>query len=74
MAPRFGDLKRYCEKNGWSLVRDTDHWYYEKVLASGEVLRTRVSHAVSKEIPGHLWRKILSKQLKVTEDEFRRSL
>jgi hypothetical protein len=74
MPPTFGDLKRYCEKNGWRLVRDTDHWYYEKVLPSGEVLRTRVSHAIRKEIPSNLWKKILKHQLKIAEEEFWRSL
>lgn len=73
MPPTFGQLKRYCDKNGWTLIRNTDHWYYEKVLSSGEVLRTRVSHAVGKEIPGHLWKRVL-KQLRVTEDEFRKGL
>ncbi|MEW6446671.1 MAG: hypothetical protein AB1426_01055 [Bacillota bacterium] len=73
MPPTFGQLKRYCDKNGWVMVRNTDYWYYEKVLPTGEVLRTRVSHAIAKEIPGHLWKKIL-KQLRVTEEDFCKSL
>ncbi|TYP52491.1 hypothetical protein LZ11_01658 [Thermosediminibacter litoriperuensis] len=52
MPPKFRDLKMYCEKNGWVMVKNTDHWYYEKVLSDGSVLRTRVSHALHKEIPG----------------------
>ncbi|AGL00390.1 hypothetical protein [Desulfoscipio gibsoniae] len=74
MPPKFGHLKKYCDKTGWILIRDIDHWYYEKVLANGDVLRTRVSHAVSKEIPGNLWKKILRHQLKITEEEFWKSL
>jgi len=74
MPPKFGDLKRYCEKNGWILVHNTDHWYYEKVLADGTLLRTRVSHAVNKEIPRQLWQRILKKQLRITEQEFWKSL
>ncbi|NLI11530.1 hypothetical protein Pmgp_02957 [Pelotomaculum propionicicum] len=70
MPPKFGDLKRYCEKNGWIMIRDTDHWYYEKALSSGEILRTRVSHSVCKEIPANLWRKILKHQLQITKEEF----
>lgn len=70
MPPKFGDLKKYCDKNGWTMIRDTDHWYYEKVLSNGEILRTRVSHSVSREIPANLWRKILKHQLKLTEEEF----
>lgn len=74
MPPKFGDLKRYCEKNGWILVHNKDHWYYEKVLADGSLLRTRVSHAVNKEIPRQLWQRILKKQLRITEQEFWKSL
>lgn len=74
MPPSFDQLKRYCEKNGWYMIRNTDHWYYEKVLTTGEVLRTRVSHATAKEIPANLWRKILKYQLIITEEEFWKSL
>lgn len=70
MPPKFGDLKKYCERNGWVLVRNTDHWYFEKVLSNGVLLRTKVSHAIHKEIPGNLWKKIVRHQLKITEAEF----
>lgn len=74
MPPKFGDLKRDCEKNGWVLIRSTDHWYYEKALDDGTVLRTKVSRAVHKEIPKQLGQRILKKQLKITEKEFWGSL
>lgn len=74
MPPRFRELKAYCEKNGWALIRKTDHYYYEKVLPDGRVLRTRVSMALHKEIPRQLWQRILSRQLQVTEEEFYRGL
>lgn len=74
MPPKFGDLKRYCDKNGWVLIRDTDHWYYEKVLADGALLQTKISHAIHKEIPYGLWKKILKHQLKITEKEFMKGL
>lgn len=70
MPPKFGDLKRYCEKTGWVLIRDTDHWYYEKTMADGRLLRTKVSPAVNKEIPSGLWYKILKKQLQISEEAF----
>lgn len=70
MPPKFGDLKRYCDNNGWVLIRNTDHWYFEKVLANGNVLQTRVSHATHKEIPKFLWERILKKQLQITEKDF----
>lgn len=74
MPPTYRELKRYCDKNGWVLIRDSDHWYYEKTLADGTILRTKVSHALAKEIPKHLWVKILKYQLKITEKEFWQSL
>lgn len=70
MAPKFGDLKRYCDKNGWVMLRNTDHWYYEKVLSDGTVLRTKISHGVSKEIPKILWERIRQKQLRISETTF----
>ncbi len=74
MPPKFRDLKKYCEKNGWVMIRNTDHWYYEKVLADGTLLQTKVSHTVHKEIPTNLWKLILKKQLKISEDEFWKNL
>jgi hypothetical protein len=70
MAPTFKDLKRYCDNNGWVMVRNTDHWYYEIVLADGSVLKTRVSDATHKEIPKRIWEKILKKQLQISEEDF----
>jgi len=55
LPPKFGDLQRYCERDGWVLIRNTDHWYFEKTLSNGNVLQTKVSHATHKEIPAHLW-------------------
>ena len=73
MPPRFRELKSYCDKNGWILVANTDHWYYEKALPNGDILKTKVSHAVHKEIPGRTWEHILKKQLRTTLDEFNRN-
>ena len=74
MPPKFKDLKRYCDNNGWTLVRDTDHYYYEKMLADGTLLKTKVSHAIRKEIPKTLWERIVKHQIKTTEKQFWDSL
>lgn len=74
MPPKFKDLKKYCDKNGWVMIRNTDHWYYEKVLSDGTVLQTKISHSTHSEIPKHLWAHILSKQLRISEKEFWNSL
>ena len=70
MPPTFRHLKRFCEGDRWVLIRSTDHWYYEKVLPDGRVLRTKVSRALQREIPRHLWERILKHQLHITEEEF----
>ncbi len=69
MPPKFKDLKNFCEKNGWELTRDSDHFYYRKILNNGEILRTKVSHSLSKEIPNHIWMLILKKQLRLSSEE-----
>jgi hypothetical protein len=73
MPPRFRDLKDYCDEH-FVLVRNTDHWHYELVLADGTVLRTKVSHALLEEIPPRQWEKILRYQLCISEKEFWDSL
>jgi len=70
VPPKFKDLKRCCDKNGWIMLRNTDHWYYEKVLSDGTVLQTKISHATHKEIPANLRKKILRNQLKISEKKF----
>lgn len=70
MPPKYRDLKKYCDKNGWVVIRNTDHWYYEKVLTDGTVLKTKISHALQKEIPQKLWKRILKYQLKISEKDF----
>lgn len=72
MPPTFGDLKRYVERDRWTLVRSTDRWYYEKVLANGRVLRTKVNRALHREIPRRLWERILKHQLQTTEKELQK--
>jgi len=70
LPPKFKDLKKYCDKNGWVMIRNTDHWYYEKVLVDGTVLQTKISHSTHKEIPKNVWEFILRNQLKISEKEF----
>jgi len=70
VPPTFRDLKRYCERGRWTLIRSTGHWFFEKVLPDGRVLRTNVSRGLHREIPRHLWQRILKHQVQSTEEEF----
>lgn len=67
--PKWRELRRYCEREGWELYKETDHYFFRKVLDDGSVLRTKVSKS-SGEIHTHLWREILNKQLRTTQEHF----
>lgn len=67
--PNWKELKRFCDRDGWDLYKDTDHYFYRKVQEDGSIKRTKVSKG-SGEIKYHLWREILKKQLCVSEEYF----
>lgn len=60
--------ERFCEKDGW-LLTPGKHKKYRKTLSNGEVLYTSVSHA-NKEYNKAFFNKILTQQLKITEEEY----
>lgn len=67
--PRWKELKRFCDHDGWELYKNTVHYFYRKVMDNGEIRRTKVSRG-SKEIPKSLWKEILRRQLGVSEEYF----
>lgn len=67
--PSWRELKRFCERDGWELYKQTDHYYYRKRLENGDILRTKVSMG-SGQIGSKLWALILKKQLKVDQEYF----
>lgn len=67
--PRWKEVKRFCDNDGWELYKDTDHYYYRKYNRDGTVKWTRVSKG-SGEIHRHMWQEILKKQLQVTQEYF----
>jgi len=71
--PRWSELRRFCERDGWTLYRDTDHYFYQKTLDDGTVKRTKVSKG-SGEIHYHLWQAILKRQLQVTQEYFNKMI
>lgn len=71
--PKWRELKRYLEKDNWELYKDTDHYFFRKVLDDGTMLRTRVSKG-SGEIPKKLWQEIMKRQLKITQEEFNKKI
>ncbi len=71
--PSWRELKRFCERDGWELFKDTDHYFYRKVMPDGSLKRTKVSKGTG-EIPKRLWKDILKKQLQVGEVYFNKML
>lgn len=67
--PRWKELKRFCDRDGWELYKDTDHYFYRKTDDNGNIRLTKVSKG-SGEIHSHMWREILKKQLQVTQEYF----
>jgi hypothetical protein len=71
--PSWKELKRFCENDGWELYKTTDHYFYRKADASGNIKRTKVSMG-SGEIEKNLFRIILKRQLGVTKEYFNNKL
>lgn len=67
--PRWKELKRFCDRDGWELYKDTDHYFYRKTDDNGNIKLTKVSKG-SGEIHPHMWKEILKKQLQVTQEYF----
>lgn len=80
--PKFDDLRRFCEIDGWEEVHRVrvrggagDHRRYRKVLADGTILRTRVSHGAGEIGDPGLWTRIWRDQLGLeSEDDFWQTL
>ncbi|PKM87337.1 MAG: hypothetical protein CVU87_09765 [Firmicutes bacterium HGW-Firmicutes-12] len=71
--PSWRELKRFCERDGWELYKDTDHYFYRKIMNNGSLKRTKVSKGTG-EIPSRLWKDILKKQLQVDEELFNKMI
>ncbi len=69
--PSWKDLKRFCERDGWELYKQTDHFYYRKVMPDGQTKRTKVSISPG-EMKLNPGRKILPEQLKTHQEYFTR--
>ena len=67
--PRWKELKRFCDRDGWELYKDTDHYFYRKTDEYGNIRMTKVSKG-SGEIHTRMWKEILRRQLQVTQEYF----
>ena len=67
--PDWKELKRFCDRDGWELYKDTDHYSYRKIDENGNLRRTKVSKG-SGEISPKMWQEIRKRQLGVTQEYF----
>ena len=73
--PRFSDLRRFCEIDGWEELKGAtgkrgDHFRYRKALPDGRILRTKASHGddeIGRDLWSHIWREQLALE---GEDQF----
>jgi hypothetical protein len=70
--PSWRDLQRFCDRDGWELYKDTDHYFYRKLMDDGTLKQTKVSKGTG-EIGHALFRRILKKQLQVTIEYFNKT-
>ncbi len=70
--PKWKEIKRFCEKDGWELYKTTDYFFYRKVMPDGTIKRTKVSMG-SGEVHSHMWKEILRNQLQVSEEYFNKT-
>ena len=70
-TPTWAEVEAFLVADGgWTPTRQTKHDFYEKVLPSGKVLNTHVSHAKNKSMHPDTFAMICRLQLDVTIDEF----
>ena len=67
--PSWRELRRFCERDDWELIRNTDHYFYRKLNDYGVYRYTKVSKGTG-EIDKNLWNIILKQQLQVTKEYF----
>ena len=67
--PKWKELKRFCDNDGWELYKDTDHYFYRKIEDDGSVRYTKVSKG-SGEIHPAMWQRIRNHQLCVSQQYF----
>jgi hypothetical protein len=79
-AASYKDHQKFCEVEGWTCIshgpsrrgKSRDHHRYELALRDGRILRTKISHPISKRntYGVELWKRILRDQLCITEKQF----
>lgn len=64
------ELEEFCRTDGWEQIRETDHVFWQKVLASGEILQTHRSFGAKTTFSQNVFALILRDQLRVSRAAF----
>jgi hypothetical protein len=69
-TPTWREIEEFCRRDGWEIIRSTDHVFFRKVLADGTVLETHRSFASDKTMSPGRFLAILRHQIQVSPEEF----
>lgn len=74
--PKWGQVRDFCNRQGYTEETDADHFYYDKVLSDGSTSGTKVSHGKdATQVSKNLWTEVYRHQLRLkSEDDFWRGL
>lgn len=80
-APTWAEIERFLKIDRWTRLSASsrggssqDHIFYEKLLDSGELLQTHISHSAAKRPSSGRFAAILRDQMKVSREDFWRAL
>ncbi len=80
-APTWGEIERFLKIDGWTRLpassrggSSQDHIFFEKLLDSGELLQTHISHSRGGRPSSGRFASILHHQLKVSRADFWQAL
>jgi hypothetical protein len=66
---KWTDLKEFCDNDGWELYKQTNRYYYRKIMPDGTIKRVKV-YMDDTEINASMWQEILAMQLQVSQADF----
>lgn len=80
-APSWGEIEKFLKIDGWTRLpassrggSSQDHIFFEKLLDSGELLQTHISHSRGSRPSSGRFASILRHQIKISRTDFWQAL